>query len=780
MARSSQYVQVGKRRIELSNLDKVLWPGDHVIKAELIQYYLAIAPTILAHIKGRPLTLVRFPDGIEGERFFQKNLPEWTPKWIEQAPIGDAEKTISYMVATEEASMVWLANMAGIELHQMHCRVRERDTPDYFVFDIDPPEGTPWDLIVETGLAMREELEKYEYHTFVKTTGRKGLHIVCPIEPKWDFDSVFKATKQIAEPFVKAHAKHTTLKIQKGARDGKILVDIYRNRPSQTIVSAYSVRGLEGATVSMPLSWERLQMAGGVRDYHIRNVADIVRNEGDAWEAIAAYAVELHTHRKKPRPKKGSTKAHPKSDKYKTPEQLESYEAKRAFTKTSEPAPGTLSEGGSRFVVHRHHASRLHYDLRLERAGALASWAVPRGMPPRPGIKRLAVQTEDHPIEYLTFEGTIPKGEYGGGDMWVYGQGRYEITKKKKDGSFYFRLSSPGLTGEFRIFPTRGKEWILERVDNPQVDYLQEDIGYTLATLDTTVPDTDDWLFEVKWDGIRAMISVDEGEVTIKSRNHNDITIAFPELADAARSFSASCGLFDAEIVCLDDEGRPVFKDVINRMRATSEGAAERGQRKHPAVAYVFDCLYLDGRPLVSEPLERRRVFLADAIKKDSSYRVSEALDEGQALFDAAFAAGLEGIMAKRRASTYQPGKRSDAWLKIKSRRTMDCVIIGYTKGKGDRAATFGSLQIAEPTDGGLRYLGGVGTGFDTRTLESVAEEVRAVEEAKKPVSEKPQDPKNTVWIIPRLFCEVQYASLTPNGTLREPVFLRMRPDLGG
>ncbi|MCH7548353.1 MAG: non-homologous end-joining DNA ligase [Candidatus Krumholzibacteriota bacterium] len=555
---------------------------------------------------------------------------------------------------------------------------------------------------------------------------------------------------------------------------GKILIDIYRNRPSQTIVSAYSVRGLDGATVSMPVSWDQLPLVGGIGDFHIRNTPDIVRAEGDQWEAIGAYAVDLHTHRKRKR----ARKAHPKSSKYKTPGQLEEYAEKRSFGKTSEPTTSTLSEGGSSFVVHRHHASRLHYDLRLEQGGALRSWAVPRGLPPRPGIKRLAVQTEDHPIEYLTFEGAIPKGEYGGGYMWIYGKGRYEITKEKKDGSFYFRLQSPGLTGEYRMFPTRGKEWILERVDRPQVDWLHENIEYMLATLETEVPGGDDWLYEVKWDGIRAMISVDEGEVRIRSRNHNDLTLAFPELSDSEQSFGVSCALFDAEIVCLDDDGRPVFKDVINRMRQTTESAAERGRRKHPAVCYVFDCLFLDGRPLVNEPLERRREWMVDAIRKDSAYRVSQALDEGQALFDAAVEAGLEGIMAKRRDSSYQVGKRSTSWLKVKSRRTIDCVIIGYTRGKGERVSTFGALQIAEAIDGKLTYLGKVGTGFDSRSLESVLSELKGVKRSKRAVKEKPLDEKNTVWIEPVLFCEVQYASRTPNGTLREPVFVHMRPDL--
>jgi DNA ligase D-like protein (predicted ligase)/DNA ligase D-like protein (predicted polymerase)/DNA ligase D-like protein (predicted 3'-phosphoesterase) len=774
MARTSQHVKVGKRKLELSNLDKVLWPADGVIKAELIHYYLAIAPTLLAHVKGRPLSLVRYPDGIDGERFFQKNLPRWTPDWVEQVAIGDDKKRINYVVATEEAALVWLANLACIELHQMHCRAGDRDHPDYFVFDIDPPDGTAWATIADTALGLREVLEAQGYHAFVKTTGRKGLHVVAPIEPKWTFNEVFAAAKDVAEPFVRAHADTCTLKIHKEARGGKILIDIYRNRPSQTIVSPYSARGLPGATVSMPLRWDELHTIGGVRDFHVRNVPDIVRAEGDRWEAIGAYAAALHTHRSAKRPRK----APPRSAKYKTPEQLAAYATKRAFARTPEPGPGVLSEGASRFVVHRHHASRLHYDLRLERGGALKSWAVPKGLPPRPGIKRLAVQTEDHPIEYLDFEGTIPKGEYGGGDMWVYARGRYVITKEKKDGSFYFRLHAEGLSGEYRVFPTRGKEWLLERVDAPQVDWLAENVEYMLAQLEPRVPLGDEWIYEVKWDGIRAMVSLDEGQVRIRSRNHNDITPAFPELCVPEEAFRATCGLFDCEIVCLDDAGRPVFKDVIDRMRQRSEGAIERARRRHPAVCYAFDCLYLDGRPLAGEPLARRREWMANAIKKGGAYRVSETVEDGRALFAAAGGMGLEGIMAKRRDSTYQTGRRNASWLKIKTRNSIDCVIVGYTRGQGDRASTFGALQIAERgEDGSLRYLGKVGTGFDARALEAVHAELRALTEIDRPIAEKPVDERKTVWVEPRLWCEVQYTSITPNGTLREPVFLRMRPD---
>jgi ATP-dependent DNA ligase len=239
--------------------------------------------------------------------------------------------------------------------------------------------------------------------------------------------------------------------------------------------------------------------------------------------------------------------------------------------------------------------------------------------------------------------------------------------------------------------------------------------------------------------------------------------------------------LFDCEIVCLDAAGRPMFKEVINRMRQHTENAAARARNKMPAVCYVFDCLYLDGRPLINEPVERRREWMADAIKtgQKAPYRVSQTIDDGEGLFAAAKEAGLEGIMAKKLGSPYTPGRRSDTWLKIKTRTTMDCLIIGYTKGKGDRAHTFGALHLARRNGDELHYLGKVGTGFDDRALEAVWQEISKISVGKRPIKEKPIDDAVSVWIEPTLWCEVQYASKTPNDTLREPVFVRMRPDMG-
>lgn len=786
-SRTSQIAQVGKRRIELSNLKKVLYPDDGIIKAQLIEYYYRIAPTILAHVKGRPLSLVRYPDGVGGESFYQKNRPEWAPEWLQHVTLGEEKK--DYVIATEEASLVWIANLAGIELHQMHSRAPHFDTPDYVVYDFDPPDGYAFAGVVEHVLAFKEHLEAMGYHPFVKTTGRKGLHVLTPIEPKWSFPEAFEAAKAVAQPFVAAHAAALTLQLKKEHRGGRVLLDIYRNRQSQSIIAAYSARGLPGAPVSTPLRWDELAALPSSQAFDLHQVPARVIEGGDPWEAFAAYATPIHTAVPRGR-KRGAPSApralpaveatpasDPASPKHKTPAQLESYARKRSFEKTPEPPPAPVEGGGSAFVVHRHHASRLHYDLRLEQSGVLKSWAVPKGLPPRPGIRRLAVNVEDHPLDYVNFEGAIPKGEYGGGMMWRFAQGRYEITKEKKDG-FYFRLQSRELNGEYRTHRTKENQWLLERVDTPQIDWLRDPVEPMLARPADELPVGGDYLYEVKWDGLRALVAIDEGVVTIRGRNRLDMTRQFPELR-VPDAFRATSALFDGEIVCLDAEGRPGFRNVIHRMQQRTEGGIERARGKHPAVCYLFDCLYLDGRPIVNEPLVRRREWLQDAIKAGPTYRLSEAVDDGAPFLEAVRTLGLEGVMAKQRQSAYLPGKRGDAWLKIKLRQTAECIIIGYTRGTGERAATFGALHLAQSVDGGLKYVGKVGTGFDEESLKDVAAELKTIERGPRAVREKPLDDARSIWLKSKLLCEVQYASRTPDGSLREPVFLRLRPDLG-
>ncbi len=769
MAKKKIHVEVGKRVIELSNLDKILYPNEGILKAEIIEYYLKLAPTILNHIRGRALSLVRFPDGINGEQFFQKHRPDWTPDWIDYKRLGKERKK-EYVVAKEEATLVWLANLACLEIHQIHSFTEFSDKPDYIVYDLDPPEDGSLTLYTLKSIAftLKEHLERYNYHVFVKTTGGKGLHVVTPIEPRYSFEDCFQTAKKIATDFI-TKQPDTTLHIKKESRQGRVLVDIYRNRPSQTIISPYSLRGRNGATVSTPITWENLENLASLADWNIKTTLEKVLHEGDAWEQIRGWAVPLHTDKRLV-----ATKNLPASDNHKTPEQLEDYEKKRDFNKTPEPFITDSEGAGSHFVIQRHHASHLHYDLRLEQEGVLKSWALPRGMPPQPGVKRLAVQTEDHPLKYLSFEGEIPKGEYGGGMMWIYAQGRYEITKEKKNG-FYFRLSGKELSAEYRMHLMKDKEWLLERVDTPQMNLLDHPIKPMLADASKKVP-IGDYYYELKWDGIRALIYLNEGQLKIYSRNQNDITEQFPELRVPEDAFRINNAIFDGEIVCLDQEGKANFKKVIRRLMSKKNFDFE--SKRSPAYCYLFDCIYLDGRPLLNDPQERRRQWMIDSVRNgETNYRISESVNDGKTFFEAAKQLGVEGIVAKDRKAKYVIGKRSNAWIKVKVKETSDCLIIGFTQGEGDRERYFGSLQLAEETNDGLRYKGRVGSGFDDQMLKHLTQQFISRVTSDAPLKEEVHEPLKTVWLRPDLKCEVEYSKITENGTFRDPVFKKLIQD---
>jgi len=776
MAKSTFHnTQVGKRKLKLSNLEKAIYKNEGILKAEVIQYYLQVAPTLLKYIRGRPLSLIRYPDGIEGEAFFQKNRPDWTPEWINSVELGKEKK--NYLLAEEEATLVWIANLAGLELHIGNCRKPLFTHPDILVFDLDPPEEGWWENTKTIAQALREFLTNFGYVAFLKTSGNKGLHLFIPIEPSQPYDTAMEVLKNLTQEFVNLHKEICTLNVRKNQRLEKIFVDIQRNHASQTIIAPYSLRGKPGAPVSMPIDWKTLNDLKSSKEFNIHNTIEKLSQYGDPWDGFFTKAVLLHPYRPLI---PAEPSINPKGNKHKSPEQLASYEQKRDFNKSPEPKGIESDEYTSpnAFVIHRHHASRLHYDLRLQVDGVLRCWAVPRGLPDQSGIKRLAVETEPHPIQYLNFEGVIPKGEYGGGAMWIFAKGRFEITKQKKDG-FYFQLYSPELEGEFRMHNTKGKEWLLERVDRSQWD-RNTLIAPMLAASSNTLPaDKDSFQYEVKLDGIRVTIRVNEETLQIFSRSGRDITKQFPELIQGREDLNVSVGSFEAEIVCLDKQGKPLFKDVISRMHA-SNLSIDTLRKQKPVYCYLFDLIYLDGRVLMKEPLVRRQEWLKDIIKSKKVFRVSDVFPDGAMLKNAAEQMGLEGIMAKRKDSIYIPGKRSPDWLKIKFRNTMECTIVGFTAGKGDRQSHFGSLQLVSKDDSGQWvYRGRVGSGFDETALKEIKNQyLLPMISKEKPLDLHMEEEKNTTWVRMVHICEVQYASVTPNDTLREPVFLQMRPDL--
>lgn len=771
MAKQKVHVQVGKQTLELTNLDKILYPDDGIVKAQVIEYYLKLAPTILNHIRGRPLSLVRFPDGIYGEQFFQKNRPAWTPDWIDYIRLGKERKK-EYIVAREEETLIWLANLACLELHQIHSFSQYADKPDYIVYDLDPPEGKDdFQEVKDLAFLLKDELERYGYHVFVKTTGGKGVHLLTPVETHYTFDQCFDTARSVAEAFIKKQA-NTTLHLNKEARKGRVLIDVFRNKSSQTIVCPYSLRGRAGAPVSTPITWEDLQVLGNPKELDLHTVMQKVIHNGDPWESIRGWAVPLHTDEER----KTAYRELPENPRHKSPEQLTEYEKKRNFTKTPEPYVPADDGSGNRFVIQRHHASHLHYDLRLEQDGVLKSWAVPRGMPPYPGVKRLVVQTEDHPLEYLAFEAEIPKGQYGGGMMWIYASGKYEITKEKKDG-FYFRLSGPLINAEYRMHLMKGKEWLLERVDVPQQNLLNQEVKPMMAETLKKPPKGENYRFEVKWDGIRVLVTLNEGQLTIRSRNMNVITESFPELNIPEDAFRVNNGVFDAEIVCLDKEGRADFRKVIKRLMTKKQMEVDYQVKKNPVYCYLFDAIYLDGRSLLNDPWLRRREWLVDSFRRNTPYRLSEAIEDGEALYQAAGKMGLEGIMAKDIHGRYYPGKRSNAWYKVKYKNLEDAFIVGFTKGSGDREQHFGSLHVVQQDDTGqMIYRGKVGTGFTFDFAKELTLLMKQYAGGKKPITEKVTE--KSEWLNRPIPCEIEYSELTKDGNFRDPVFKKLRTDL--
>ena len=459
---------------------------------------------------------------------------------------------------------------------------------------------------------------------------------------------------------------------------------------------------------------------------------------------------------------------------------LKEYRRKRDPKKTSEPFSKGRSGPQAReplFVIQRHGARRLHYDFRLERDGALASWAVPKGVPLVPGEQHLAVHVEDHPIEYAKFEGEIPKGQYGAGTVELWDRGTYELLEEKPNGGLTVRLHGERLDGVWALVPAHldGKEqnWLIVRKRDEGASPAEKlpfrRYRPMLATLDGSVPEGDNWLFEVKWDGYRAIAYVRGGDVTLLSRKDNDLTQRFESVAkEITKAVKSPSAVLDGEVCALDDRGRASFS-------AMQQGG-------HPLVYYAFDLLELDGQPLVDLSLTERRARLERLLDRGNKVvRSSETFEDGHALFEAAKAQDLEGIMAKRADSPYGQGKRTRDWLKIKTHYRQEFLIAGYTHGGGRRASTFGALILAVNEGGELKYVGNVGTGFDDAEIRRLLAKLKPLRRETSPFRVVPKMPRvrkdEIVWVEPQLVAEVEFAEFTHDGRLRAPSYQGLRDD---
>src|SRR6266436_2984707 len=420
-------------------------------------------------------------------------------------------------------------------------------------------------------------------------------------------------------------------------------------------------------------------------------------------------------------------------------QKLREYRHKRDEKQTPEPFGKSKKRGKQPiFVIQRHDARRLHYDFRLERDGALASWAVPKGVPLEPGQRALAVHVEDHPLDYAAFEGEIPKGNYGAGTVEIWDRGTYELVEEKPDGGLTVRLHGERLQGTWTLVPAHldGKEqnWLLlrKRDDAAAPRALRNDYKAMLATLATELPHGDDWLYEVKWDGYRALGYVRGGEARLVSRNGNDLTPRFPDIAKAlAKAARSPECVVDGEVCALDENGRPSFS------------AMQQGKPGTPIVYEVFDALEIDGLPILDLPLEERRERLEALLDaRVQAVQISGFFDDGEALYEAALEQHLEGVMAKRLGSRYAEGRRTRDWLKVKTHGRQEFVICGWTKGQGRRAGSFGALVLGAYRGGELVWVGNCGTGFTEHDIAELLAKLEPLRTDTPTFEEVPKMPK--------------------------------------
>ena len=794
------WLEVGGRELRLSNLDKVFWPDDGFTKGDLLAYYLNVADLLLPHLERRPLTMKRMPDGIDGPSFYEKTAPSHTPAWVHRCTVlsDDAKDgRIDYLTVDDLDTLLFVANLGAIEMHPLHSRCHDVGHPDYLFFDLDPFPPYTYEDVLAVARHVRVVLEQLGVTGYPKTSGATGMQIFVPLEGgARTYEEVRAFVGACGRLIQRADPDRVTMAWRIAERAGKVFIDHNMNRSGANIAAAYSLRPEPRAPVSTPLTWGEVE-AGGFepQDFRIDNVWSRFAEVGDLWgdvrtrgqdigPAMEALGVEPEEPAG-PLPRTASPGVAGKtSDEIaaasKDPALFE-YVRRREFGPegTTEPAPGEEVGTGHSFVIHKHRATRLHYDVRLERDGGLPSWAVPKGLPIAKGDKRLAVQTEVHPLEYGTFEGSIPEGHYGAGEVRIFDDGWYEPVEWT-DTKVSFRLHGrryPGL--EFHFVKTR-TDWLafLASAQTAPLVASPPRMQPMLAEGGGTPFDDPRYWFEPKMDGIRCLAELSTGQTVLRTRTGRDVTAQYPEIHTIHELVNQVNAVIDGEIVAFDEDGRNSFGVLQQRMNLSNPREIDRIRKRIPVALVVFDLLWLDGHDVTGLALEQRRELLAAVVEEDDRLHVIAHVEgAGLALVEAAKTQGLEGVMAKRLGSPYLPGRRTDAWRKIKLRNTQDCVILGFTPGKGGRGATFGALLVGAWDGGELRWVGQVGSGFTEKTLERLLQDLQPLVRT-DPAVEELREVKGAVFVEPTLVCEVEYLEITKSEhKMRAPSFKGIRPD---
>ncbi|MCG7593095.1 ATP-dependent DNA ligase [Mycobacterium sp. PSTR-4-N] len=753
-------------RVRLTNPDKVLYPATGTTKADVFEYYVAIAEFMLPHIAGRPVTRKRWPNGVDAADFFEKQLASSAPDWLHRATIHHRSGSTTYPIIDSREGLAWIAQQAALEVHVPQWRfdtggneggAGEPGPATRVVFDLDPGEGVTMPQIAEVAFAVRELMTGIGLRTYPVTSGSKGVHLYVPLTEPVSSRGASVLAKRVAQQLEKSMSGLVTATMTKSLRAGRVFLDWSQNNGAKTTISPYSMRGRAEPTVAAPRTWEELEDPD-VRHLRFDEVLERVERDGDLLHALDADA--------------------PVAD------GLSTYRRMRDPGKTPEPVPAASPVRGANdtFVIQEHHARRLHYDFRLERDGVLVSWAVPKNLPETPSVNHLAVHTEDHPLEYATFEGEIPAGEYGGGKVIVWDSGTYETEKfldpgvdgekpiEGRKGEVIVTLHGSKITGRYALIQTDGKNWLAHRMKE-QHTFTPEDMSPMLATHGSVAHLTSAvWAFEGKWDGYRLLVDADHGTLTLTSRSGRDVTREFPQLQSLAADLADHHVILDGEIVALDADGVPSFQAMQHRTRDTN------------VEFWAFDILALDGRSLLRAKYRDRRKLL-ETLARGGAPIVPDLLEgDGAEALAHVEKSRYEGVVAKKWDSTYQPGRRSKSWIKDKLWRTQEVVIGGWRAGEG-RTSGIGALLLGvpdpdDPTNG-LHFVGRVGTGFTDKDLASLKGMLEPLHTDESPFTARLTGPdaKGVTFVRPELVGEVRYSERTSDGRLRQPSWRGLRPD---
>jgi bifunctional non-homologous end joining protein LigD len=822
------WVELDGRELRLSNLDKVFWPEEGYTKGDLLAYYYNASELILPYLAERPLTMKRMPNGITGDFFYEKSAPSHTPEWIPRCPVlsGDAKTgVIDYLMVQDLSALLFVVNLGCIEFHPLHSRCRSIEHPDYLFFDLDPFEPITYDDVLAVARHVKVVLDRVGLRGYPKTSGATGMQIYVPIEPQWSYEVVREFVGRAGQLIRTADPDRVTMAWQIKDRSGHVFIDHNMNREGANIAAAYSVRPEPRATVSTPVTWEEVEAGVTPQDFRIDNVWERWASVGDLFRPVLAEPQDIsaaldalgvdpaeidRAANDETVPKRGrfSKKAASEPAPPPTPAasieggstsrartrseeviarsrdpNLAEYVKKRDFEGTPEPAPRDVPATGNSFVIQKHRATRLHYDLRLEKDGALPSWAVPRGLPTQRGDRRLAVQTEDHPLEYGSFEGEIPKGHYGAGSVRIFDNGTYELVERT-DKKVSFKLHGHRYRGqEYHLVKTR-TDWLIFLASAQDVPLIESPPTFSPMLAEGGHEPFDDpsWRFEPKLDGVRSLVYTDTESTRLVSRSGRDQTATYPELGTLHEIVHSVNCVLDGEIVATDEEGRASFEALQSRINLHSAAEIKRAREQVPVVLVAFDILWFEGEDLTGLPLEERRKRMEAAVEKDPARLDLAYYVDGRGLefTEAARKLELEGVMAKKLGSKYLQGRRTSDWRKIKLLNRQDCVILGWTPGQKGRAGSFGALLVGAYVDGELRWIGQVGTGFTDRMLSDVLELLKPLVRDTPPIA----DPelakvKGATWVEPQVVCEVEFLQMTKVGKLRAPSFKGLRPDKG-